>query len=178
MKIDSTILPGAYLITPDIRGDERGEFFRVFCKRELSVIGHSAEFVQFNHSVNRVKGLVRGMHFQKAPHREIKLVRCVRGAVYDVIVDMRSDSPTYLKWMGVELSASNRSVIYIPEGFAHGFQTLEENSELLYHHTAYYEPEFEQGVNYLDPTIHIDWPLAVTMVSERDKNLPFININP
>jgi dTDP-4-dehydrorhamnose 3,5-epimerase len=117
------------------------------------------------------------MHLQHEPHQEIKLVRCIRGSVYDVIVDLRIDSPTFLKWFGVELSEKNRKLIYIPEGFAHGFQTLQENSELLYHHTEYYNPQSEGGLNYLDPIIGIEWPLPVSLISDRDQNLPMFKSN-
>ncbi len=172
LNIEETTLKGSFVVTPQVNSDHRGEFFRVFCSREFASVGHHKEFVQFNQSVNKLKGLVRGMHLQREPHQEIKLVRCIRGSVYDVIVDLRIDSPTFLKWFGVELSEKNRKLIYIPEGFAHGFQTLQENSELLYHHTEYYNPQSEGGLNYLDPIIGIEWPLPVSLISDRDQNLP------
>jgi len=175
MIFTETTLSGAYVITPTPIGDERGKFARVFCKNEFSKINHNKEFVQFNHSVNKIKGTVRGMHFQKHPFSEIKLIRCIKGSVYDVIVDLRPESDTYLKWFGETISAENMKMMYVPEGFAHGFQTLEEQSELLYHHTNYYTPCSEGGINYADKTINIKWLLPVTLVSDKDKTLPFIN---
>lgn len=175
MIYTATPLQGAYVITPTPIEDERGRFARVFCKNEFSKINHHKEFVQFNHSVNKIKGTLRGMHFQKKPFSEIKLIRCIKGSVYDVIVDLRRESNTYLKWFGETISAANMKMMYVPEGFAHGFQTLEEQSELLYHHTNYYIPGSEGGINYADKTINIKWPFPVELVSDKDKKLPFIN---
>jgi dTDP-4-dehydrorhamnose 3,5-epimerase len=172
-----TELNGAFIVEPKPREDERGKFARVFCKREFSEIGHEKEFVQFNHSVNKVKGTVRGMHFQRSPHREIKLVRCIRGSVFDVIVDLRSGSATYQKWFGEIISETNMKMMYIPEGFAHGFQVLEENSELLYHHTAYYTPEAEGGINPTDALVDIKWPVPISLLSDRDRSFEMMNSN-
>ena len=133
------------------------------------------DFVQFNYSFNKAKGTVRGMHFQHAPFAEIKMLRCIAGAVYDVIIDLRKDSPTFLKWFGTELSAQNKKMLYIPAGFAHGFQTLTDDVELIYHHTEFYMPSAEAGIPYDDKTINIHWPLAVSEISERDAHHPLID---
>lgn len=170
-------LPGSYIIDLQPFMDARGWFARTYCKDEFAAIGHSKEWVQMNHSCTTSSGAIRGMHFQYPPYQEIKMVRCIAGAIYDVIVDLRHDSPTLLQWFGIELSAKNRKMIYIPEGFAHGFQCLENNSELIYHHTGYYSPSAEGGIRYNDPRIGIQWPLSVTEVSERDKHHPLLQEN-
>jgi dTDP-4-dehydrorhamnose 3,5-epimerase len=177
MRFLSTPLEGAYLIEPHLFTDERGWFLRYYCKDEFREIGHSKEWVQCNHSHTHLKGTLRGMHFQRPPFEEIKLVRCIAGAVYDVIIDLRDGSPTFLKWFGIELSATNRRMLYIPEGFAHGFQVLTDNSELLYHHTAIYTPGSEGGIRYDDPVVGIGWPLEVTVLSGRDSQHTFLNDN-
>lgn len=174
MNFVETKLLGSFVIHPTLLQDERGGFSRVFCKNEFEQIGHTKGFVQLNHSFNMHKGTIRGMHYQESPYSEIKLIRCVRGAVYDVIVDIRKSSPTFLQWFGIELSAKNMNMIYVPEGFAHGFQTLEENSELLYHHTNFYEPLSERGIRYSDAEIGINWPIEVTSISQKDKNYPLL----
>ena len=170
MKFLPTILNGSFTIQLDPINDERGWFARYFCKKEFSTIGHEKEWVQMNHSFSLKKGTLRGMHFQKPPYSEIKLVRCIQGSVFDVIIDLRKDSPTFLKWFGAALSAENKLMMYIPEGFAHGFQTLEDNSGLLYMHTAYYSPEAEDGLRYNDPQVNISWPLEISEISMRDTN--------
>ena len=175
MKFTETSLSGSFIIDLEIKGDARGWFARTFCKKEFSAIGHEKDWVQMNHSFSSEKGTVRGMHFQQHPFSEIKMVRCIAGAVFDVIVDIRKDSPTFLKWIGVELSAVNKKMIYIPEGFAHGFQTLTTDCELIYHHSAFYEPAAEMGLNVLDPEIKIEWPFEIKVLSDRDKSHPFIN---
>lgn len=175
MIFEKTKIKDAYIVFPNVLKDERGEFFRYFCKNEFEKINHRKEFVQFNQSINKVKGTIRGMHYQKSPHSEIKLIRCIRGSVFDVIVDLRPNSDTYLKWFGEVISAENKKMMYVPEGFAHGFQTLENDSELIYHHTEYYSPSSDAGINYLDTSLKINWPLEPVMVSEKDRNLPFIN---
>jgi len=174
MIFHETGLKGAYIIELEPFTDDRGLFARTFCKREFAEIGHSKEFVQFNHSHNHLRGTLRGMHFQLPPNAEIKLIRCIRGSVYDVIVDLREASPTFLKYIGVELSARNMQMIYVPEGFAHGFQTLEDQTELLYHHTAFYAPGQEGGISYKDPLLGIRWPLPPSSMSEKDQNYPFL----
>ena len=170
MKFIPTILNGSFTIQLDPINDERGWFARYFCKKEFSTIGHNKEWVQMNHSFSLKKGTLRGMHFQKPPYSEVKLVRCIQGSVFDVIIDLRKDSPTFLKWVGTELSAENKLMMYIPEGFAHGFQTLEDNSGLLYMHTAYYSPEAEDGLRYNDPQVNISWPIEISEISMRDTN--------
>lgn len=174
MIFHETNLKGAYTIDLQPFRDERGLFARTYCQKEFEAIGHHKEFVQFNHSHTRHKGTLRGMHYQRPPHAETKLIRCIKGKVYDVIIDLRKDSPTFLKYLGVELSAQNMRMIYVPEGFAHGFQTLEDDTELIYHHTAFYVPEAEGGVRYNDPLINIKWPLPPTVLSEKDQKYPFL----
>lgn len=175
MIFTETILKGSYEITLTPRGDSRGWFARTYCKKEFEQIGHQQEWVQMNHSYSSKKGTVRGMHFQHKPFAEIKMLRCIAGSVYDVIIDLRKDSSTFLKWFGTELSAQNKKMLYIPAGFAHGFQTLTDDVELIYHHTEYYMPSAEAGLRYNDELINIAWPLEVSQVSERDTSHPVID---
>lgn len=170
MTFSATTLEGSFLVDLQTFADERGWFARYYCKEEFAQIGHQKEWVQMNHSFSAKKGTIRGMHFQLAPHKEIKLVRCIAGSIFDVIIDIRKGSPTFLQWFGAELSASNKKSLYIPEGFAHGFQCLEDNCELLYHHSGFYKPGAEGGIKYDDPAVAIRWPLPVAVISERDKN--------
>ena len=174
MNFFETKLRGSYVVELSPVSDERGWFARYFCKDEFRKIGHDAEWVQMNHSFTSKAGSLRGMHFQLRPHREIKLVRCVEGKVFDVIVDLREGSPSFLQWTGVELSAENRKMLYIPEGFAHGFQCVTDNCSLLYHHSAFYQPGSEGGIRYDDPLINIPWPLPVTVISDRDATHPLL----
>ncbi|MBI2722711.1 MAG: dTDP-4-dehydrorhamnose 3,5-epimerase [Bacteroidetes bacterium] len=175
MKFTETILKGSYVIDLTPFYDNRGGFARTFCKKEFQQIGHAKEFVQLNQSYNTTKGTIRGMHYQVPPYSEIKLIRCIRGAVYDVIIDIRKNSPTFLQHISIELSAENKKMIYVPEGFLHGFQTLEDNSELVYHHTEYFNPEADAGMNYIDPAFNIKWPLQTTIISDKDKNNKLID---
>ena len=175
MQFLPTILRDCYVVEFNKFSDDRGWFSRTYCKNEFSSIGFDKNWVQHNHSFTTHKGTIRGMHFQIPPFAETKLVRCISGKVYDVVVDLRRSSETYLKWFGTELSSSNNKMIFIPEGFAHGFQTLEENSELLYCHSEFYNPAHESGIYYKDSKIGINWPLAVTQLSERDSNHSIIN---
>jgi dTDP-4-dehydrorhamnose 3,5-epimerase len=177
MIFTETVLKGSYIISLNPFSDDRGWFARTYCKKEFEAIGNSKEWVQMNHSFTKEKGTVRGMHFQHPPFGETKMVRCVSGAVLDVIVDIRKDSPTFLQHIVAELSALNREMIYIPEGFAHGFQTLAENTELIYHHSEYYQPGVEGGLKYNDPILNIEWPLPVLNVSERDNNHSLLDGN-
>lgn len=175
MIFTETPLKGAYIIETKPFTDDRGLFARTFCKNEFQQIGHTKEFVQFNHSVTTHKGSIRGMHYQLPPFSEIKLIRCIRGKVLDVIIDIRQGSPTFLKHFGIELSEENHLSLYIPEGFAHGFQTLEDNAQLIYHHTSFYQPGYEGGIRFSDPAVGINWPLQVTRTSEKDSNYEFLN---
>ncbi len=177
MIFESTPLQGAYLIRLEPIEDERGFFVRTFCKKEFESIGHDKEFVQMNQSYNKQKGTLRGMHYQLAPHEEVKLVRCIAGSVYDVIIDLRKHSPTYLHYFGAELSGENFCMLYVPEGFAHGFQTLSDHTSLVYHHTAFYAPGSERGLRYDDKKIGIHWPMAPTCLSEKDKQYPYLTEN-
>jgi dTDP-4-dehydrorhamnose 3,5-epimerase len=178
MIFTPTKLEGAYLIGLEPFNDDRGWFARFFDKKEFGEkTGHTRDWVQLNHSVSYGRGTLRGMHFQHPPYREVKMVRCIAGAVYDVIVDLRRDSPSFLQWVGVELSARNHHMLYIPEGFAHGFQTLEENSALIYHHSEYYTPAAEGGFRWDDPAFAIQWPLAVSSLSARDAGHPIVDKN-
>lgn len=170
MKFTETPLKGAYIIETEPFKDQRGMFSRIFCENEFKNISHSKKIVQINHSLTNKKGAVRGMHYQKPPMEEIKIVKCIRGMVFDVIVDLRKGSSTFLNWYGETLSSENGYMLYVPEGFAHGFQTLEKNCELLYFHTELYSPDYEASVHFEDPNIGINWPLCATDISERDKN--------
>jgi len=172
-----THLKGSYVIELSPITDSRGWFVRTWCKKEFAGIGHTKEWVQMNHSFTKTKGAIRGMHFQLAPHEEIKMVRCIAGGVFDVIIDVRKDSSTYLQWYGTELTAANKKMLYIPAGFAHGFQTLEENTELIYHHSEYYTPGSEAGIKFNDKAVNIKWPLQITDISERDNSHPPIDSN-
>ena len=175
MIFEETKLKGAYVVSLQLLTDARGGFARTFCKKEFQQINHQKEFVQLNHSYNTFKGTVRGMHFQLPPYQEIKLIRCIKGAVIDVIVDLRENSPTFLQHVSVELSAENKKMMYVPENFAHGFQTLEDNTELIYHHTQFYTPQADTGIRFNDPMLKINWPLEPVMVSEKDKNYKLID---
>jgi dTDP-4-dehydrorhamnose 3,5-epimerase len=168
MKFTKLNLAGAYRIDLEPRGDERGRFTRLFCANELKEIGLTKPIVNINHSYTQQKGTVRGLHFQYPPDCEIKIVKCIRGAVWDCIVDIRKGSKTLLKSDAVELTADNNRMIYIPEGFAHGFQTLTDDVELLYFHTAFYAPNNEGGLRYSDGMLHLDWRSPITELSEKD----------
>jgi dTDP-4-dehydrorhamnose 3,5-epimerase len=172
MKFVATELAGAYAIEIERLEDERGFFARTFCRDEFSANGLSPTFVQCNISFNARRGTLRGMHFQERPHEEAKLVRCTRGAIYDVIVDIRRDSTTFRQWVGFELTADNRRMLYVPQGFAHGFQTLEENCEVLYQMSEMYHPGFGRGVRWNDPAFKIHWPIADPVLSARDTRYP------
>jgi len=174
MKFFETTLKGAFTIELEPHRDKRGFFARTFCKDEFRAIHHQKEFVQFNHSYTRKKGTLRGLHYQVPPMSENKLIRCIRGKVFDVIVDMRKGSPTFLQYFGVELSGKDMRMIYVPEGFAHGFQTLEEHSEMLYYHTNFYSGEHERGVRYNDPLLQVQWPLEPAEISEKDMKHQFL----
>lgn len=175
MKFVETPLKGAYLIHLEKREDERGFFARAFCVNEFEAHGLNPAIVQINNSLSKDKGTLRGMHYQLAPKAEVKMVRCIKGALYDVILDLRKDSDTFGQSFGQELSAENRTMMYVPEGFAHGFITLEEDTEAFYLSTGFYAPEYERGVRYNDPKFNIQWPAAPVVVSEKDLNHPDFN---
>jgi dTDP-4-dehydrorhamnose 3,5-epimerase len=169
-----TILPGAYVIEPEKINDDRGYFARIWCDRELKQHGLKSDMAQSNVGFSHQKGTLRGLHFQKVPYAEVKIIRCTRGAIFDVIIDLRPESPTYKRWFGVELSDENSLVIYVPEGFAHGYMTLTDNTEMNYHTSEFYRAEAAFGVRYDDPAFDIRWPLAATVVSEQDRKWPLI----
>jgi dTDP-4-dehydrorhamnose 3,5-epimerase len=170
MKFIPTALAGAYAIEIDRLEDERGFLGRTFCRDEFTGKGLSPGLVQCSISFNTRKGTLRGMHFQEKPHEEAKLVRCTHGAIYDVIVDIRRNSPTFRSWAGFELTAENRKMLYVPQGFAHGFQTLEDNCEVFYQISETYHPDLARGVRWNDPAFTIGWPIAGPFVSHRDAN--------
>jgi dTDP-4-dehydrorhamnose 3,5-epimerase len=165
-----TKLEGAFLIDIEPREDERGFFARAWCKNEFEEHGLNPRLVQCNISFNKKRGTLRGMHYQGAPFEEAKVVRCTRGAIYDVIIDLRSDSPTYRQWFSAELSAENRRALYIPEGFAHGFQTLADNSELFYQMSEFFHPESARGLRWNDPKFGIPWPNINPIISAQDND--------
>jgi dTDP-4-dehydrorhamnose 3,5-epimerase len=175
MKFEVLPLFGACLIKPERRDDQRGSFARVFCAREFAAHGLETSFVQANISTNIRAGTVRGLHFQHAPYAEAKLVRCVRGCIYDALVDLRDDSPTYGHSFGAELSEINGLSMYVPPGFAHGYQTLTDGAAVHYLVSAFYAPDYEDGINHSDPSLAIRWPLPITAVSSKDALLPFLN---
>ncbi len=170
MIFKETKLKGVFIIEPEILADERGFFARVFCRNEFENRGIDFEIVQSSISYNRRKGTLRGMHWQAAPKQESKLVRCTKGAIYDVVVDINPASPTYGQWISIELNSENRKTIYVPEGFAHGFQTLEDDTEVFYQMNALYAPEYARTVRWNDPSFKIKWPLEVSAISEKDRN--------
>ena len=174
MHFTGTDIVGARLIDPSPHEDPRGRFMRAWCAREFAEQGLSFVPIQANMVFSTRKGTVRGMHFQQAPALEAKLVRCTRGAIFDVALDLRPESPSYGKWYGVELSAENGRMLYVPERCAHGFQTLEDCTELHYMTSAYFTPSAAHGVRFDDPAFSIQWPLAATMVSEQDRNWPLV----
>ncbi len=172
MHFTETKLKGAYILDLKPIEDERGFFARTFCVQEFEAHGLNPCVVQCNVSYNRHKGTLRGMHYQSAPHAEAKLVRCICGAIYDVIIDLRPESPTFKQWVGVELTASNRRMLYVPEGLAHGFQTLEDETEVFYQMSEFYFPQSAQGVRWDDPAFQIDWPPAERVISPKDISYP------
>lgn len=172
MIFHETPLEGAFTIELEKRGDDRGFFARAFCVNEFKQHGLATNFVQVNNSLSARKGTLRGMHYQLPPKAETKLVRCIRGALYDVILDLRRDSPTFGRSVGAELSAENRLMMYVPKGFAHGFYTLTENVEAFYFVDEFYAPEYERGIRYDDPAFRIDWPGHPMVLSEKDRAHP------
>jgi dTDP-4-dehydrorhamnose 3,5-epimerase len=165
-------IPGVFIIEPEPKSDERGMFARTWCRRDFAERGLAADWVQSSVSFNPLRGTLRGLHYQDMPHPETKLIRCTRGALYDVVVDLRPGSPTYGCHAAVELSAENRRELYVPGGLAHGFQTLSGDTEVLYFISEYYRPELARGVRWNDPAFGIRWPLAVAIISDRDNSYP------
>ena len=175
MKVSPTPIAGVIVVETTPYSDQRGVFARLFCSEALHGILGSRSIVQVNHSLTRAAGAVRGLHYQNAPHAEMKLVRCLKGRVWDLALDLRAGSPTLLQWHAEELSADNARMLVVPEGCAHGFQVLADNSELLYLHTASYMPAAEGGIHPTDPKLAIRWPLPVEDLSDRDRNHPLLN---
>ena len=177
MKFFETPLAGAYVIELDPFVDDRGLFVRTFCQKEFSGIGFHKQIVQINYSVTRQKGAIRGLHYQLPPAGETKIIRCVQGSVFDVMVDIRAESATFMQWHAATLSKDNMCMVFIPEGFAHGFQALTDNAELIYHHSAFYKLEYERGLRFDDPVLAIHWPLSVGVISPKDEGYPLIGNN-
>lgn len=176
MILTALPLRGAYRIEPELRTDERGFFTRLWCAQDFASHGLRTDFVQSSLSSNRLRGTLRGLHYQISPHGETKLVRCIRGAVFDVLVDLRPDSATYGHWCACELTAENHHAVYIPEGLAHGFQALADNTELLYEITTYYSPHHSVGIRWNDEQLAIGWPQPDNpIISDRDANLPLFH---
>ena len=172
MIFTQTKLPGAFIIEPERREDQRGFFARAWCQREFESHGLNPRLVQCNISFNKKKGTLRGMHYQAAPYEEAKIVRCTTGAIYDVIIDLRPSSPTFRQHMAEILDADNRKMLYVPEGFAHGFITLEDNTEVFYQMSEMYSSQLAKGIRWNDPAFGVLWPLAPSVISDRDRNFP------
>jgi len=175
MSIQHTPLPGLCLVESVPKQDQRGSFERIFCAHAMAALHPFLNVSQANLSTTIGRGSLRGLHFQKGPALEAKLVRCLRGKVFDVAVDLRTGSPTFLKWHAVELFEGSNHALFIPEGFAHGFQVLSEEAQLLYFHTAAWSSECEGGIRHDDPAVSIRWPLAVASISDRDQNFPLLD---
>jgi len=175
MKFTETPLKGAFVIDLEKRGDDRGFFARFYCEREYQQHGLCHDIVQINTSASKDVGTLRGMHYQLAPKAEDKIVRCIKGALFDTIIDLRPDSATFLQHFSIELTATNRSMLYVPNGIAHGFITLEPDTEAFYLVTEYYAPDRERGLRYNDPKFNIRWPITPVVISDKDKNHPDFN---
>lgn len=174
MKFSKTTLAGLWVIDLELREDERGFLARTFCENEFSEHGLNTRWPQCNLTLTKKRGMIRGMHFQASPRPEVKLARCAAGAIFDVAVDVRPNSPTFGKWEGFELTGQNRRILYIPGGFAHGFQCLADNTEVFYQMSEFFFADLSRGVRWNDPTVAITWPLPDPILSERDKNLPLL----
>lgn len=175
LAITELALPGLHAIERTPIGDQRGSLTRLFCANELADAGWNLPIVQINHTQTSHKGTIRGLHFQRPPYAEMKLVTCTRGRVWDVAVDLRRASKTFLQWQAKELSAENNQALLIPQGYAHGFQALTDDVELIYMHTMFYHPDAESGLNPFDPALAIEWPLSVTNVSARDEGFSMVD---
>ena len=175
ITVEETKLPGVYIITPKAFGDNRGWFMESYSKKDLEEAGITADFVQDNRSFSSKKGIIRGLHFQRSPKTQAKLLSCIRGEIMDVAVDLRKDSPTYKQWVSVVLSAENRKQIYIPKGFAHGFVTLSDDVEIMYKCDEFYAPETDGGIRWNDPDVGVEWGITDPVLSDKDKNHPFLS---
>lgn len=176
MTFVETRLPGVLVVEPERHEDERGFFARAWCRREFEERGLNTALAQCNISYTRARGTVRGMHYQSAPWHEAKLVRCTRGAIHDVVLDVRPQAPTYRQWVAVRLTADDRRMLYVPEGMAHGFQTLADDTEVFYQMSEAYQPHAQRGVRWNDPACAIEWPIAPAVVSARDAALPVLRV--
>jgi dTDP-4-dehydrorhamnose 3,5-epimerase len=176
MNFLPTKLAGAFLIEVEPHDDERGSFARTWCARELAAHGLVGDIAQCSLSTNKRAGTVRGMHFQRPPHGEVKLVRCQRGAIFDVVIDLRPDSSSYRRWQGFELTADNHRALYVPQGFAHGFQTLTDDAEVFYQISEFYIQEASAGVRWDDPAFRVVWPLPISAIADKDRNWPDFQI--
>lgn len=177
LTVESLNIEGTFIVLNQKMHDYRGNFSRLFCKTELESILAERVILQINQSITNTKGTIRGMHYQTQPYAEMKLVRCIKGSIWDVMVDLRKDSPTFLKVISNELNSSNACMLIIPEGVAHGFQSLENDSQLIYLHTELFSPNSEQGINPFDPILNINWPLPMTTISERDQSFEMLDKN-
>jgi dTDP-4-dehydrorhamnose 3,5-epimerase len=175
MRLRETGIFGSYVVELDPRRDERGSFTRTYCRDEFARLGLATEFVQANAGASAARGTLRGLHHQIPPHAEAKTIRCTRGAVFDVVVDARPASPSYLRWYGIELRAGAPFLVYVAEGCAHGYLTLEDDTEVAYQTSSAYAPEAERGIHYADPAIGVEWPAPILVVSERDRAWPFLD---
>ena len=176
MNFIETKFKGAYIIDIKKIEDERGFFARAWCQNEFKTYNLNPNMAQLNVAFSHKRGTIRGMHYQESPWQEAKLVRCTNGGIYDVIIDLRRDSPTHEQWIGVELTEENRRMLYAPEGFAHGYQTLQDDTEMYYQTTQFYAPEFARGVRFDDPVFGIVWPLSVEIISNQDRSWPDYSI--
>ena len=174
MRFSQTKLDGLWLIELELREDERGFLARTYCEQEFAAHGLNTRWPQNNLTLTKHRGMIRGMHFQVDPKPETKLIRCPAGAIFDVLVDVRRDSPTFGQWQGFELSAQNHRSLYVPGGFAHGFQCLTDNCEVFYQMSEFYHADLARGLRFSDPTVNIQWPIANPTLSERDRNLPLL----
>lgn len=174
INVTNTSLDGVYIIEPKAFGDNRGWFMESYSKRDMEAAGINVDFVQDNRSYSAKKGIIRGLHFQRNPMAQAKLVTCLRGAIMDVAVDLRKDSQTYKQWISVELTAENRKELFIPKGFAHGFLTLTDDVEIMYKCDEFYSPEHDGGIRFNDPDIGVDWGITDPILSEKDTNAPFL----
>lgn len=178
MRFTPTLLAGAFVVDLEPQEDSRGFFARTYCEKEFAAHGIRHYPVQSNVSFNAVRGTLRGMHYQRPPYAEAKLVRCTAGRIFDVIVDLREQSPTHYQWFGVELDSCSHRALYVPEGFAHGFQTLEDNTEVFYQMFSFFQPGYGDGLRWNDPHLGIEWPLDTVVISDKDRTYPLISSEP